>query len=308
MTVEPVHTHRLPIWAAIVTVVVIATIFALPAGRNLLSKFFGSLRMQQPQTVNVNLSNFVGPDANRTLQQMVTQMISDKVTTVTNEKPQSAQDVAAATQLAGFPVQLPSDRKDAPELTVGGERAFNLVVDRGRLQAILNEAGRPDLVLPQSVDGATVSVHISRNVRARYGNCPKPPSATANVATPPPSSLQYSDCLVLTEGHSPVVNAPSGLDFKQLAQIGLELAGMTPPQARDFLKTVDWQSTLGMPIPRFMRSYEQVKVSGAQGTLLNMAGRQGPTYALLWAKNGIVYSLTGFGSSSEAVSTANSIQ
>ena len=51
-----------------------------------------------------------------------------------------------------------------------------------------------------------------------------------------------------------------------------------------------------------------VKVNGAQGTLLNMAGRRGPTYALLWSKNGIVYSLTGFGDPSDAVSLANSLQ
>ena len=308
MTEEmPKRNWRL-IWVIIVAVVIVILFFALPPGRNLANKFFGSLRMQNVQSVNVNLSAFVGPNANRTLQDMVTQMISDKVTVTQNEKTQTAQNAAAASQLAGFSVELPSKRKDAPELAVGGQRAFDLTADRARLQAILKEAGRPDLNLPESIDGATISVKIPRIVRARYGHCPGMPSATADVATPTPNTTEYSDCVILSEGPSPVVNVPSGVDFEQLAQIGLELAGMTPDQSRQFLQTVNWKSTLGMSIPRFMRSYEAVTINGVKGTLLNMAGRRGPTYTLIWAKDGIAYSLTGYGDSADAVPLANSIQ
>jgi hypothetical protein len=49
-------------------------------------------------------------------------------------------------------------------------------------------------------------------------------------------------------------------------------------------------------------------VNGVQGTLLNMAGRRGPSYTLLWAKNGMVYGLTGFGDSGEAVALADSLK
>ncbi|MGH9710485.1 MAG: hypothetical protein ACRD37_08055, partial [Candidatus Acidiferrales bacterium] len=297
-----------PLWAAVIAVVIVVVWACLPATRRLTQRFFGSLRVQKVQAVNVDLSSFVGPNANSTLQQMVSQMISDKVTVTTNEKTQAAPDAGAASQLAGFHVQLLSARKDSPELAVAGTHAFNLTVDRARLQAILKEAGRSDLALPQSIDGATVAVKIPRTVHARYGSCPGRPSATADVATPTPSSMQYTDCVILTEGPSPEVNVPSGLDIQQLAEIGLELAGMTPAQAQEFLHNVNWKSTLGVSIPRFMRSYEAVKVNGVQGTLLNMAGRRGPTYSLLWAKNGTVYSLTGYGNSGDAVSLANSVQ
>jgi len=308
MTMGGFNKRRGPFWLAIIAVVIIVVWVTLPPTRRLTQKFFGSLRMQKVQAVNVNLSSFVGPNANSTLQQMVTQMISDKVTVTVNEKPQTAADAAAATKLAGFHVQLPSKRTDAPVLDVAGIHAFDLTVDRARLQAILKEAGRSDLSLPQSVDGAVVDVKIPRRVRARYGTCPGRPSATANVATPTPSSMQYNDCVILTEGPSPEVNVPAGLDIQQLAEIGLELAGMTPAQAQQFLHTVDWKSTLGISIPRFMRSYEAVKVNGVEGTLLDMAGRRGPTYTLIWAKNGTVYSLTGFGNSGEAVALANSVE
>lgn len=294
-------------WVVAGAVVVVVAWASFAPTRALTAKFFGSLRMQNVQAVNVDLSNFVGPNADPNLHQMITGMISDKVKVTTNEKEQPAASAEAATQMAGFPVQLLGARKDSPELAVGGQHAFELTVDRARLLEILKEAGRSDLSLPESIDGAVVTIKIPHIVRARYGDCPQPPSATANVATPTPNSTQYSDCVRLSEGPSPEVNVPNGLDFEKVAQIGLELAGMTPSQAQQFLQTVDWKSTLGVSVPRYMRSYEVVKVNGVQGTLLNMAGRRGPTFTLLWAKNGIVYSLTGFGDSSNAVLLANSL-
>jgi hypothetical protein len=299
-------------WFPLVVVVLAALFiiawFSFPPTRRLAQKFYGSLREQNVQTVNVNFSNFVGPSANSTLQQMVSQMISDKVTVTTRQHEQPAANAAAASQAAGYPVHLLAARKDAPELAVGGKLAFDLTVDRARLQSIFKEAGRSDLQLPESVDGAQVSVTIPALVRARYGNCPGRPSATANIATPAPHTSQYSDCVLLTQGPSPEVKAPSNLDLPKLTEIGLELVGMTPSQAQQFLKNVSWKAMLGIPVPRFMRSYEAVTINGVPGTLLSMAGRRGPTYTLIWAKNGIVYSLTGYGDSGNAVSLADSLQ
>lgn len=300
--------RRSAFWLVGILIVIVITWSSVPATRHLTQRFVDSLRVQRVQAVNVDLSNFVGPNANTTLQNMVSTMISDKVTVTLNEKAQQVADATAASQLVGFHVELLGDRKDKPELAVTGAHEFTLSVDRARLQTILQEAGRSDLQVPEAVDGARVQVSIPREVRARYGVCPGRPSATADVATPTPHTMQYTDCVLLSEGLSPAVNVPSGLDVQELAEIGLELAGMTQQQAQQFLTNVNWKSTLGIPIPRYMRSYETVRVNGVQGTLLDMAGRRGPTYALLWAKNGRVYWLIGYGDSGTAVSMANSLQ
>jgi hypothetical protein len=268
--------------------------------------------MQKVQAVNVDLSSFTDPNANPALHQMVAQMISDKVVVTVNEQDQPASDASAATQLAGFPVKLLGSRKDPPKLVVSGAHAVNLTVDRSRLQAIFTEAGHPDLVVPQSLDGAAVAVQIPRAVQVQYGTCPTPTTATnaiaSNVTGPPAASTQFSDCVRLRQGPSPVVNVPPGLDIQHLAEIGLEVAGMNSTQSHDFLQTVDWKSTLSMTVPRFLRSYQALKVNGAQGTLLTLAGRRGPGYTLIWVKNGIAYSLVGFGDSSEAVDLASSLK
>jgi hypothetical protein len=312
MMVESSSKRWRPILVGVAAVVVAVVALSLPAGRGLVGRFFKSLRMQKVQAVNVDLSSFTDPNANPALHQMVAQMISDKVVVSVNEQDQSASDAAAAVRLAGFPIQLLSSRKDSPKLVVSGEHAINLTVDRARLQAIFNEAGHAELTVPASLDGAAVAVQIPRAVTAQYGTCPTPTTATnaiaSNVTGPPAASTQYSDCVRLRQGPSPMVNVPPGLDIQHLAEIGLEVAGMNPTESHDFLQTVDWKSTLSMTVPRFLRSYQAVKVNGTQGTLLTLAGRRGPGYTLIWAKNGMVYSLVGFGDSSEAVNLASSLK
>src|ERR1700730_1894671 len=153
--------------AAIVLVIVAA--FGTRPGRSLAGRFLSSLRMQNVQAVNVNFFPFVDASANPTLHQMVTQMISDKVQVEVNEPDEPVTDAAAAAQTAGFHVLLLGARKDLPKLIVGGAHRVDVSVDRARLQAIAAEAGHPELLLPQSLDGANLGVQIPRSVNAQYG-------------------------------------------------------------------------------------------------------------------------------------------
>ena len=297
---------------AVIGAVLAVSLAGLPAGRKLLARGFRSLRMQKVEAVNVNLSAFTDPNANPALHQMIAQMISDDVVVAANEPDQPASDAGAAAQLGGFDLSLVGDRKDLPKFVVTGRHAFNMTVNRDRLQTVFNQAGHPEISVPQALDGAPLKVEIPRAVEIQYGHCPTPASASQtlanNISGPTPASTEYSDCLRLREGPNPIVNVPPGVDVGKLAEIGLETAGMNPTQVREFLQTIDWQSTLVMAVPRFLRSYEAVKVAGAKGTLLSMAGRRGPGYALLWAKNGKGYLLTGFGDSSHAVELADSVK
>ena len=212
---------RAPLWGALLAAAVIAVILSVPATRNLVARALGSLRMQKVQAVNVDLSPFTDPNANPALHQMVAQMISDKVVVTLNESDQPAPDSATAARLAGFPVQLLSARKDSPKLVVGGGHAFNMTVDRARLQEIVKASGHPEIALPASLDNATVSVQIPHELHAQYGTCPQPATAGNNIANQvidtPPSATQYADCVRLTEGPSPTVSVPAGLDLTKLA-------------------------------------------------------------------------------------------
>ncbi len=123
------------------------------------------------------------------------------------------------------------------------------------------------------------------------------------------ASRNFPDCVILAEIPSPTVNAPANVDVAQLAQIGLEFTGMTPEQAAAYTRTIDWTSTLVVPIPRNAATYQQVNVDGVTGTLIQRPTDDAADFVLIWVKNGIVYSIGGLGSNSQqAIDMANSLK
>jgi hypothetical protein len=141
-------------------------------------------------------------------------------------------------------------------------------------------------------------------VQVQYGECPKPVAESERQADNPPQTFS---CTVILEAPSPVVNVPADVNLVQLAEIGLQIAGMSAVQAREFCQTVDWKSTLVLPIPPFVRTYQTVTVDGVQGTLMTSANRRGPQTVLIWVKDGIIYLLASPAGSSEAIALANSL-
>ncbi len=221
--------------------------------------------------------------------------------------PQAAASVESASQLAGFNVRLPGSPNPS-QIYVTDGAAFTLTVDRAKAQALLDEAGRGDLVLPDSVDGAEISVNIPASVSVAYGTCPKPQADDSGNSGSEIPGRRYPDCVILAEIPSPSVNAPADVDIDQLAEIGLEFTGMSRDDAVKFASTVDWTSTLVVPIPRNAATYEQVTVDGVTGTLIQRPADDAPRFALLWVKDGIVYAISGLGTNSQqAMDMANSL-
>jgi hypothetical protein len=294
-------------WAAPILVALVAAFFSLtPAGRDVASRFFTSLRIAKPQSVSVNVPSFAGPNAGRQLQDAIGPMIADTVAVTLEERDQPAAGAEAASRLAGFGVRLPRTRRDAPTLIVMGARAVAMTLRAGQLRTILREAGLPDAAVPRALEGTAVTIRTPRAVRAQYGHCPLPIANTlqGQIQGPPPPSADNGDCIVLTQRPPASASVPPGLDVAQLVGIALELAGMSPNQAQVFQKTFDWRSALSVSVPRFIRSYEIVDVGGAPGMLLNTGGRRGPSYVLIWVKGGVLYSLAGYGNPGDAVPLA----
>jgi anti-sigma factor RsiW len=292
-----------PAWVSAAAAAVILCGLAFPSGRGLAQRFLSTLRVEKVQPVALDFSAL---DGNRPLQEMLRQMISEQVVVTADEKPQSASTASSASQLAGFPVHVLAVRTDAPKFTVEGQHAFHMTVDRARLQDIFDQAGRSDLLLPVTLEGAPVSINVPRSIRLEYGDCPHA-HATATPQSAPAPSGTWSNCLALVESPAPVVSLPSDLNIQQLAEIGFQLAGMSATQARELGQTIDWKSTLVLPMPRSASTYTSVQVAGTQGTLITGSGHRGPDYVLILVKNGIIYGLVGHGDSSNAVNVANSL-
>jgi hypothetical protein len=194
------------------------------------------------------------------------------------------------------------------QINVTSGAAFSLTLDRAKAQALLDEAGRSDLILPASVDGAEISVDIPASVSVAFGTCPRPGSEVSGNHEQSTTERRYPDCVILAQIPSPSVNAPADLDIEALARIGLEFTGMSAEEAAELTSTVNWTSTLLVPIPRNAAIHEQVSVDGVTGTLIQRSSDETPQFALLWVKDGILYAISGLGTNSQqAVEMANSL-
>ena len=112
-----------------------------------------------------------GLQNNQLLNQAIGRVLSDEVTvTQKPQQPQLIADAATASKVAGFPVQLLPGKTPSSLLLESGA-GMNMKLDRDRIQSILDEAGRSDLRIPESVDGAIVGVRVPAGVMAFYGNC-----------------------------------------------------------------------------------------------------------------------------------------
>lgn len=297
-------------WATSFAAGVIAISLMFPATRSFAQRLLATLRVERVQTVNIDFGP-MQPGVSHQPIEAFAKLLSDNAVVTVNEKSSSADSREAATQSVGFPVRLLPTRTDAPAFEISGAHAFHLTLDRARLQDLLDQAGRPDLLLPATIDGATVSVQVPRAVAVQYGACKRGEQETTDqTPSAASSSANANPCLLVIQAPSPIVNVPSDLNIQQLAEIALQLAGWSPVKAREFCQSVDWKSTLVLPIPRAMQSYETVNVNGVRGTLLHFPNpnNQRPSFALIWIDNGVIYNLVGHGDPASAVQLASSLQ
>ena len=291
-------------WAAALAAVVLAVSLAFPATRSFAERLLATLRVERVQTVSLDFSAMNAGTSSQPVE-MLAKMLSDNAVVTTNEKETTADSQASATQAVGFPVRMLTGRSDEPSFSISGAHAFHLTLDRARLQDVLDQAGRPDLLLPATLDGATVSVQVPRAVALSYGDCKKNDQENSGQA----ASVSPDPCLLVMQAPSPTINVPSDLNIQQLAEIGLQLAGWSPEKAREFCQTVDWKSTLVLPIPRAVQSYETVSINGVRGTLMRFpdGNPKRPSFALIWVDNSMIYSLLGRGDAGSAVQLAGSL-
>jgi hypothetical protein len=290
-------------------ILILALVLAFPSTRALAGELLNLFRVQQVTVVPVDFTGLEQLTGDGVLGNQFTDLISNSMNmTQKPGDPVEAANAAEASQLAGFNVRLPQGANPS-QIYVSQGAAFTLTVDRAKAQALLDEAGRGDLVLPESVDGAEISVDIPASVSVAYGTCPKPEADSREAeGEHGPIVDRYADCVILAQIPSPSVNAPADLDINQLAQIGLEFTGMSAEEAASFTSTVDWTSTLVVPIPSNAATYEQVTVDDVTGTLIQRTADESSRFALLWVKDGIIYAISGPGANSEqAIEMANSL-
>ncbi|HEY6185483.1 MAG TPA: zf-HC2 domain-containing protein [Terriglobales bacterium] len=303
-----------PVWGLVSAVVVIAILIGIDPIRGWSQRVLALLRVQKIAVVSIDPATLVsGSETDPKPYKLINQFFSDNViVTINPGKPDVVTSVSKATQLAGYPVRAISSLGAPQAVLVRGETAFQMTVDRDRIETLLDGIGRSDIQIPESANGALIAVHIPKIVVSTYGDCPAPVTDTHDQALVERKARQLiklsTNCTYFIQAGSPMVSVPPNLNMSEIAEAVLQLAGMSASEAHSFCQTVDWSSTMVVPIPRNSSSHETVTVDGVEGTLITENLSDGNRYSLLWIKNGVVHSLAGHGSSSDALALAASLR
>lgn len=174
-------------------------------------------------------------------------------------EPQTVATPEAAGAVAGIDVRTPSELPGGLALMkvwVEGAGAVRFTADATRLRSLLEALEIRDLEVPHAIDGKVVTVRKPQVVYQEFKSA--------------------SRRAVLIQAKSPEVSLPAGANLPQLAEIGMRILGVEASQARRLSLSVDWNTTLLVPVPQNASSFRGVQIRGNPGLIVTSSGKGRP--------------------------------
>jgi hypothetical protein len=175
------------------------------------------------------------------------------------------------------------------------EESAQLTVNEPKLRALLDALELQDVAIPAGLAGRTVTVRRPPVVIEHYRR------GRAEIHW--------------VQAKSPEVALPAGVDLEQLGQIGLRVLGLDAGEARRVAASIDWHSTLVVPVPITASSFRQVTVNGNPGLLVSYRGdaggpreRQRDGTLILWTEGERVQGLMSGLGGPELIQVAESMR
>jgi len=300
-TDEPATRRRFPLRAlvaAAAAVVVVASIAFSPAVRASAQAFLDMFRVRQFTAVSFDPSRLErfkqpgqAPDQDHGMLMFAkTEKLEDP------GPPRPFANLGAATPTAGFfaakPGFLPGGYA-ADSVWVTGHGAARLTIDVKKLRDVLTTLDIRDVTVPDAYDGKSATVTMTPAVIQRFRNGDKR--------------------VLVTEAASPAVQVPMDVDLARLGTIGLRILGVSAGDAERLARSIDWRSTMLVPVPSDAGSFREVTVHGAKGLMVTMMGetkdgrrRQGAV--VLWTEGDRVHAVQGPLSGEELLQMAESVR
>jgi hypothetical protein len=297
-----------PALAAAGVMLALVLVFS-PSARAMAQDFLNLFRVKRFTAISVDQTRVAELEQNRvdiqSLLSSSTEVLKDPGEPVTVDGPQ------AAAQLAGLMVRVPTNVPSGYALYktyVQGAGSVRFKADTARLQSLIQTLGVTDVQIPAQLNGQTVTVD-------------KPPVVVMDYALlVNGEAVTHTNHLIVMQAHNPEVTLPDGVDMAQLGEIGLRVAGMSADEAHRFAQSIDWSSTMLVPVPATASSFREVTVHGVTGLLVTtsdsstqqstekdgFASSSGSV--LMWAEGDMVYAVTGTGNNVQLVDLADSMQ
>jgi len=279
---EPVHRFRplSRIAACAGALVLVVGAFSFPAVQAGARAFLDLFRIVNFAPVAVQAERFTAlmerPDLD------LPRMLSEQVEVLKAPGPrQTVADTAAAGAAAGIQVRTPTWFPVGLErdlIEVSADEALRFTVSTAKLKRVMDAFGIDDLSVPEEIDGQSATVRVPAVVRIRYRG-------------------QGHD-VMLMQARQPQVAFPAGIDLASLAEIGLRVLGIKPAEAHRFAQSMDWRTTLIVPVPADAAAFKQVDVQGNPGLLIEAIGASArgklpAASRVLWSSGDSVFALVG---------------
>jgi hypothetical protein len=277
--------------AAAASIAVVAFAFTLPPVQVAAQAFLNLFRVTQFTGVEVDVERFralesSGFDPSLLIGslQLDVSGASEQVSYATTADAGAAAGIDVLT-----PAWLPPGFASA-EIVGTPEVTATVALKTAGLQALLDTLGLADVELPVDLDGEPVTVHVSPIVTQRFAS--------------------GESSIHVVQARSPEVRFPAGVDLSQLAYAALRVLGMSREQAYHMAVTIDWRSTLIVPVPAQAVAYRPVNVSGNEGLLIEARVRRpdGPGSVLMWSAGGRSFAVTGHLNGAQLLEIAQSLQ
>ncbi|NPV08483.1 MAG: DUF4367 domain-containing protein [Anaerolineae bacterium] len=281
MTTHAYCRLRRPLLGLASAAVVLAALILVPPLRTAAGQFLDIFRVRRIEVVTFDPDRAVGLD-----ERLFTRVVMEE------PQPQAVSGVEEAGRLTGRPVlsagQVPPGFA-LTEFTVIPQRSARAWVDIEAARALLEMAGLPTDVLPEDPDANIISASI-----------------------PPMSDQRYSDgtsSFAVLQVASPEVSVPQGMDAERVAELGLQLLGFSAEEARGLAQSIDWATTLVVPVPRDVASVQEVTVQGVKGYVLeNRENEEYTETAVVWEKDDTVHVVAGDLPAEQLLAVAQSLR
>lgn len=183
-----------------------------------------------------------------------------------------------ATQLVGFSPRQAAQSFGAPTtIQVNNRATTRFTPDVETIRQIFDQVGLDPQLVPESIDGKPFDITVPAGVAQTYRH---------------PDTLNV---YILAEMPSPTVSVPEGVDIDALGGAMLQLLGMSPQEAERVSNTIDWTTTLVLPIPTNMLSnMQEISVRGSSGLMFwNDPDQPNHAAMLMWQEGGHLYIVSG---------------
>lgn len=289
----------MPAVAGIIVVALLGVLFSFASVRQAAADFLNIFRVQKITAIPISPEQWAAQEGKlENLEELLEQGFLGEPTYLREPgDPVRVANADEASRLAGFRVRVPGyvpDGSVLKEFSVAIGPAARYEVERDKAQSVLELLGITDVALP-AVEKLVVTVDIPNVVLQEY-----------RVVLNDVTEARFA----VYQALNPTATIEPAVDPAVFGEAALRALGVPAEEARRLAGSVDWTSTLVIPVPTNLAEFREVSVNGTAGIMLTEVAKYSgePMRTLLWQKDNVIYVVAGRLRGSELLHIAESLR